>query len=77
MKQTIFHFLRIIAAAAVGALVTAALSTALTFLASNPAAFGISTAIVAAAIHAADDEWTDDEPEGESTISGTPTTPQQ
>jgi hypothetical protein len=70
MKQTIFHFLRILAAAVFGAVVTALLSTAITFLAANPTAFGSVTIVLASIFHLIDDEWLTDAPAIESAVQG-------
>ena len=70
MQNTIIHFLRILAAAVVGAIVTAVFSTVFTFLAANPLAFGSVTTIIGAILHLVDDEWLSAAPAVESTIQG-------
>ena len=78
MKQILIHFLRVLAAAVAGAVVTIGLSTVITFLAQNPTLFGGTTIVLTALFHALDEEWLNDEPTVTADITGissVPTTP--
>jgi hypothetical protein len=74
MNPALQHFLKLLLWAVVGAAVTAALSTFMAFLAANPAAFGSSTAIIAALVSTAYEFWVKEQPQLPATTS---TTPQQ
>jgi hypothetical protein len=63
MNPALTHFLKYVLWAIVGAAVTAALSSVVTFLTANPTIFGSSTALFAAVASTVYEYWLKEQPQ--------------